>query len=180
MNALAQCLPDINAALFKRVSSDGGEHLLVVPHSRIYDLPPDLAARFDAGDPEAVHLAEALAQTAAGEDPLELVPEPEPQSISLNVSSACNLSCTYCYADRGAFQGAQSSTMDSATARAAIERLFATADATRPITVGFLWRAVRQPRADPRYRRLCSAHRPCARAGRPLRGDHQRDLAAPG
>src|SRR3954447_6143673 len=138
MTALAQCLPDIGAPLFRRISSDRGEHLLVVPHSRIYDLPPDLAARFDAGDPEAVHLAEALAQTAAGEDPLEQVPEPEPQSISLNVSSACNLSCTYCYADRGAFQGAQSSTMDSATARAAIERLFATADVTRPITVGFL------------------------------------------
>jgi uncharacterized protein len=138
MNALAQCLPDVNAPLFKRISSGGREHLLVVPHSRIYDLPPDLAARFDAGDPEAVHLAEALAQTAAGEDPLELVPEPEPQSISLNVSSACNLSCTYCYADRGAFQGAQSSTMDSATAHAAIERLFASADVTRPITVGFL------------------------------------------
>jgi uncharacterized protein len=138
MNALAQCHPDVNAPLFKRVSSDRGEHLLVVPHSRIYDLPPDLAARFDAGDSEAIHLAEALAQTAAGEDPLEEIPEPEPQSISLNVSSSCNLACTYCYADRGAFHGAQSSTMQSATARAAIDRLFATADVTRPVTVGFL------------------------------------------
>ena len=54
MNALAQCHPDVNAPLFKRVSSDRGEHLLVVPHSRIYDLPPDLAARFDAGDSEAI------------------------------------------------------------------------------------------------------------------------------
>jgi hypothetical protein len=90
MNALAQCHPNVNAPLFKRVSSDRGEHLLVVPHSRIYDLPPDLAARFDAGDSEAIHLAEALAQTAAGEDPLEEIPEPEPQSISLNVSSSCS------------------------------------------------------------------------------------------
>jgi uncharacterized protein len=138
MNALAQWHPDPAAPLFKRVRSDRGEHLLVVPHSRIYDLPADLAGRFDAGDPEAVHLAEALAQTAVGEDPLEIIPEPEPQSISLNVSSACNLACTYCYADRGAFHGAQSATMDFATARAAIDRLFLTAEVTRPVTVGFL------------------------------------------
>jgi uncharacterized protein len=138
MNAPSQWHPDPAAPLFKRFGSDRGEHLLVVPHSRIYDLPADLAGRFDAGDPEAVHLAEALAQTAAGEDPLEEIPEPEPQSISLNVSSACNLACTYCYADRGAFHGAQSATMDFATARAAIDRLFASAEVTRPVTVGFL------------------------------------------
>jgi uncharacterized protein len=138
MTALAQCHPDASAPLFKRVSSERGEHLLIVPHSRIYDLPPDLAARFDAGDPDAVRLAKALAQTAAGEDPLEDIPEPEPQSISLNVSSACNLACTYCYADRGSFHGAQSVTMEPAVARAAVDRLFAGADVSRPVTIGFL------------------------------------------
>jgi len=138
MKTLAQCLPDAGAPLFKRFSSGHGEHLLVVPHSRIYNLPADLAERFDADDPEAIHLAEALAQTAAGEEPLEKIPELEPQSISLNVSSACNLACTYCYADRGTFHGAQSTTMAQATMRAAIERLFATADVMRPVTVGFL------------------------------------------
>jgi uncharacterized protein len=138
MKAQAHCPPDRSAPLFKRVSSGRGEHLLVVPHSRIYDLPPDLAARFDTGDLAALHLAHALAQTAVGEEPLDQVPEPEPQSISLNVSSACNLACTYCYADRGAFHGAQAAQMESATARAAIDQLFATADVTRPVTVGFL------------------------------------------
>jgi uncharacterized protein len=138
MTAPAQCHPDASAPLFRRVSSERGEHLLIIPHSRIYDLPPDLAARFDAGDPDAIHLAEALAQTAAGEDPLEDIPEPEPQSISLNVSSACNLSCTYCYADRGSFHGAQSAMMKPAVARAAVDRLFAGADAARPVTIGFL------------------------------------------
>ena len=138
MNALAQCAPGVGAPMFKRFNSERGEHLLVVPHSRIYDLPADLAARFDAADPEAMHLAEALAQTAAGEDPLQRIPEPEPQSLSLNVSSSCNLACSYCYADRGAFHGAQSATMDRATARAAVDRLLATADATRPVTIGFL------------------------------------------
>ena len=138
MSTLAESVADTRAPLFKRIRSRAGEHVLIVPHSRIYDLPSDVAGQFDAGDPDAIHLAEALAQTAVGEEPLDLVPEPEPQSISLNVSSACNLACTYCYADRGGFGGSQSTTMTDATARAAVNRLFATADATRPVTVGFL------------------------------------------
>lgn len=138
MSTPARSAADAGAPLFRRFRSRGGEHVLIVPHSRIYDLPADVAEQFDAGDPDAIHLAEALADTAVGEEPLDLVPEPEPQSISLNVSSACNLACTYCYADRGAFRGTQSTTMTEATARAAVDRLFANADAAYPVTVGFL------------------------------------------
>ena len=143
MNALAECgraayHPDADVPLFKRFNSEHGEHLLVVPHSRIYQLPADLAARFDAGDAETIHLAEALAQTCTGEDSLQQIPEPEPQNLSLNVSSSCNLACSYCYADRGAFHGAEVASMDSVTARAAIDRLFTAADAARPVTIGFL------------------------------------------
>ena len=126
------------APLFKRFASQFGSHLLVVPHTRIFDLPSNLAARFDAGDLDAIHLAEALACAADGEESLELVPEPAPQSVSLNVSSTCNLACTYCYADRGSFNGAQSSAMTGAVAREAIDRLFSNADATHPVTIGFL------------------------------------------
>jgi uncharacterized protein len=129
---------DPAAPLFKRFGSPFGAHLLVVPHSRIFDLPEELAARFDAGDPEAVRLADALAAAAEGEESLEIVPEPAPQSLSLNVSSSCNLACTYCYADRGAFNGAQPAPMTEAVAHAAVERLFATADVAHPVTIGFL------------------------------------------
>lgn len=123
---------------FKRFRSSAGEHLLVVPHSRVFDLPVELAARFDAGEPELIRLADALATTAEGEEPLDLVPEIAPQSVSLNVSSACNLACTYCFADRGSFAGAQVRPMHGDTARAAVDRLFAVADPAQPVTVGFM------------------------------------------
>lgn len=129
---------DRAASAFKRFSSPSGEHVLIVPHSRIFDLPQELAARFDEEDPAAINLAAALATTAEGEESLDLVPDIAPQSLSLNVSSACNLGCSYCYADRGSFNGAQAQTMTAAVATAAIESLFAAADAGRPITVGFL------------------------------------------
>jgi uncharacterized protein len=129
---------DTAAPSFKRFGSPAGAHLLIVPHSRIFDLPAELADRFDAGDPDALHLAEALGATVAGEAPLDLAPEPAPQSLSLNVSSACNLSCGYCYADRGGFNGAQPRPMHRDVARAAIDRLLATADAAQPVTIGFL------------------------------------------
>lgn len=139
MNATAATVPsEAGAPSFKRFASQAGAHLLVVPHSRIFDLPDELAARFDAGDAEAIRLAEALGATAHGEAPLDLVPEPAPQSLSLNISSACNLSCAYCYADQGAFNGTQSRPMSPVIARAAIDRLCATADAAHPLTIGFL------------------------------------------
>ncbi len=40
-------------------------HLLVIPHSRIFDVTSQLASAFDQGDPQAVALAQALAQSAA-------------------------------------------------------------------------------------------------------------------
>jgi uncharacterized protein len=129
---------DLAAPSFKRFGSPAGAHVLIVPHSRIFDLPAELAERFDAGAPDALGLAEALGATALGEDPLDLVPEPAPQSVSLNVSSACNLSCAYCYADRGSFEGAQPRPMSRDVARAAVDRLLTDADPAQPVTVGFL------------------------------------------
>ena len=129
MDAPFATVPGDGAApLAKHFRSALGSHVLVVPHSRIFDLPEDL--------PPA--LLAALADTARGEAPLEDVVEPAPQSISLNVSSGCNLSCSYCYAARGSFDGAQPSPMPWEIARAAIDRLLADADPASPVTVGFL------------------------------------------
>ncbi len=82
--------------------------------------------------------AARLAEPAAGEEPLDTIAEPAPQSISLNVSSSCNLTCSYCYAARGSFNGAQPAPMEWPTAQAAIDRLLSNAVAGAPITVGFL------------------------------------------
>jgi uncharacterized protein len=79
-----------------------------------------------------------LAAPVIGEVSLNEVVAPEPQSISLNVSSSCNLSCSYCYASRGKFDGAQNDPMSWETARVAIDALLDRADRTAPITIGFL------------------------------------------
>lgn len=128
------------APLYKKFRSALGEHLLVVPHSRIFDLPDGFGEEDDAAPPgmRLDELAAALAQTAEGEVPLDYVVAPPPQSISLNVSSSCNLSCSYCYAARGSFAGAQPEPMTWEVARAAIDRLLGEADPAAPVTVGFL------------------------------------------
>jgi uncharacterized protein len=129
---------DSQATNHRRFRSDRGEHLLVVPHTRIFDLPPALAASLDDDIRAADRLASILGETSASEVDLAAVVTPAPQSLSLNVSSSCNLSCGYCYADRGAFGGAQAQTMTFEVARRAVKRLLAVADPARPITIGFL------------------------------------------
>jgi uncharacterized protein len=122
----------------RRFRSSAGEHLLVVPHTRIFDLTTTLAASLDLDVRAADRFAAALGETSESEADLAAVVTPAPQSLSLNVSSSCNLSCGYCYADRGAFGGAQIETMTIAVAQRAVERLLAVADPSRPITIGFL------------------------------------------
>ena len=111
MNVIAHVSAPSASPLYKRFRSARGEHLLVVPHSRLFDLSPEVAADLDIRPEEAQRLAAALGETGAREAPLDIVVEPSPQSLSLNVSSACNLACGYCYADRGAFGGKQADRM---------------------------------------------------------------------
>jgi uncharacterized protein len=109
-----------------------GEHVLVLRGTQILDLPTGAtAAELDpaALDPFLDH-GESLG--------LDAIPEVAPQGISLNVTSACNLGCRYCYADRGRFGGAQRGAMGRGTARAAVEELLARCDRGARATVGFL------------------------------------------
>jgi uncharacterized protein len=138
MQRIATIAGEPAAPMFHRFSSTGGEHVLIVPFSRIFDLPADTARAFDCGGDARDALVETLAEPAMGEVGLDQVVAPQPQSISLNVSSSCNLSCSYCYAARGGFDGAQAEPMRWETARDAIDALLARADAAAPITVGFL------------------------------------------
>lgn len=137
MQPFALIPSDTEAPLFKIFQSAVGEHLLIVPHSRVFDLTHDLERDGDALVLPASLLA-ALADSANGEVPLDNVVEPPAQSISLNVSSSCNLTCSYCYAARGSFHGAQPDPMPWEVARAAIDKLLSGADPQSPITVGFL------------------------------------------
>ena len=120
-----------NAPDVHRFRSRLGEHVLLVPFSAIYDVtdPTD--------DPDPLIRA-ALLDGPVTEPPLDHIAEPAPQSISLNVSNRCNLSCVYCYASGGNFQGAQDRSMTSEVARTAIDRLLTDASRDAPVTIGFL------------------------------------------
>ena len=140
-DALPVIAADAAAPLLHRFRSGAGEHVLVVPYSRIFDIACDDGAGDGgtAGDFPELDLAAALLAEPTGEEvPLDAIAEPAPQSISLNVSSSCNLTCGYCYAARGSFGGAQPAPMEWPTAQAAIDRLLADADPSAPITIGFL------------------------------------------
>ncbi len=138
MQTAATVHADPRAPIFRRFQSAAGDHLLVIPHTRVFDVPPLLAAELDTDAAAIDRLAAMLGETSALEADLSDVVTPSPQSISLNVSSSCNLSCGYCYADRGGFAGAQTQTMTFDVASAAVRRLLASADPARPITIGFL------------------------------------------
>ena len=138
MQRVATVAGEPTAPMFHRFRSAAGEHLLIVPYSRVFDLSPELARSIDGGGSDRDALVARLAQPSPGEVALDDAVAPAPQSISLNVSSSCNLSCSYCYAARGGFEGAQAEPMRWPTARAAIDALLARADPSAPITVGFL------------------------------------------
>src|SRR4029453_18067510 len=114
-----------------------GHHLLVLEHSQVFDISAALYTALEHRDAATEAALEPL--LAPGRrlnlDPAVAV---SPQSISLNVSSSCNLACTYCYAGRGSFSGAQSGGMAWETARAAIDRLLVSCDREAPATIGFL------------------------------------------
>ncbi|MBS0374598.1 MAG: SPASM domain-containing protein [Proteobacteria bacterium] len=122
----------------KRFRSPRGEHVLVVPFSQIYDLPGDSAETWDADPERAARSLAELSRARPGEVPLGEVHVPAPQSLSLNVSQACNLACGYCYAGRGSFGGRQTTPMSLATALEAVDALLRDGDAAAPFTVGFL------------------------------------------
>lgn len=105
-----------------------GSHVLVLRGSQILDV--------GANDVSDAVLSDYL--QAGHRLSLGAVPSVAPQNLSLNVTSACNLACDYCYADRGGFGGAQSGAMSFVTAEEAVETLLAGCDRRSYATIGFL------------------------------------------
>lgn len=113
--------------------SEGRRYLFVADGSRIYDLADDLP-----GTPTA--LATLLSDLSASDrrriDARPLVPPPL-HTLSLNVAQACNMGCSYCYADEGAF-GGKPRRMTAEVARAAVDRLLEEARPGGEVVIGFM------------------------------------------
>jgi len=109
---------------------------LVVEGSRLYEIDAELALRLDAGEAGAIEELLACGAGAPGLRLAEVAPPPHIHALSLNLAQACNLSCSYCYADEGRFHGAARQ-MPEAVALAAIDRLLESAGGGR-VTVGFI------------------------------------------
>jgi hypothetical protein len=110
--------------------------VFIVEGSRLYEISPDLFAGLAAGDESILKNFHEDVHGFGPELDTSFENLVEPVSLSLNVAQACNLSCSYCYADEGRFGGA-ARIMEADVALAAIDRLLAGASGRR-VTVGFM------------------------------------------
>jgi uncharacterized protein len=110
--------------------------VFVVDGSRLYEVSPDLFAGLEAGDETILRKFHEDVHGFGPELDASFEDLAEPVSLSLNVAQACNLSCSYCYADEGRF-GGPARMMEPELALAAIDRLLAGAGGRR-VTVGFI------------------------------------------
>ena len=99
--------------------------------SMLFDIDQSLLSALARAEPEALEELRALAASPP-DLPGPLAPI---AALSLNIAQACNLACSYCYADEGRF-GGRPRMMGSAVACAAIDRLMA--QARGRATVGFI------------------------------------------
>jgi uncharacterized protein len=127
-----------------RFASGRGMHVLVVDGSRIYDLPPELDAELarleesgDAGALDAMLATWGLTGDLPPRVDDEPLAPPPVRSASLAVAQACNLGCSYCYADGGSF-GAKPASMPWHVARATVDRLFEGARPGERVQIAFL------------------------------------------
>jgi uncharacterized protein len=119
--------------------SDGGHHLFVANGSRLFDIEPGLFARLGAAI-AADRVGELLARIGADgprlidDAPLQAPPI---HALSLAVAQKCNLGCTYCYAQQGAF-GGKPKNMPLETANRAVDLLLSEAGDGGKATLAFL------------------------------------------
>lgn len=109
--------------------------LFLVERSQLFEIDEELFTELSEGK---TRIEDELPSTCSSQpmppvDSKNLAP---PTALSLNIAQACNLSCTYCYADEGKFHGS-AKLMSRATAERAIDQLIANANGRR-VTVGFI------------------------------------------
>jgi uncharacterized protein len=124
------------------VDSGEGLHLLVPDGSRLYDVDPETYALLDGlrhgGDEHGLRdVLRRLGLDAPRH--VDDVPPADPpvRALSLAVAQKCNLGCAYCYAEGGSFGGPATS-MELATALAAVDLLFGDVRAGERVNLAFL------------------------------------------
>ncbi|MDX1982978.1 MAG: radical SAM protein [Bryobacteraceae bacterium] len=103
-------------------------HVLVVDGSRIYEIDQETYRRLEAGE-----LGLETSSYVTDEAPRTM----PVRSLSLAIAQKCNLGCTYCYAQEGAF-GAEPKSMTREVALRAVDLLFSEADPKEKLTLAFL------------------------------------------
>ncbi len=94
--------------------------VLAVEGSRLFAVSYDLFKALSQDDENALQLL--LGDDAASSRLQQPASLPAPAALSLNIAQACNLSCSYCYADEGRF-GGSSLMMSREVAHAAVRQL---------------------------------------------------------
>ena len=114
-----------------------GTHVLLVNGSRVFTISPEVARGLDdpSADPDLLleRLGLAAPPYVTDEPPTDL----PVRSLSLAIAQKCNLGCTYCYAQEGAF-GSTERNMSPEAARAAVVLLFSQAGAGDRVQLSFL------------------------------------------
>jgi len=124
------------------VEDNEGAQLLLVNGSRLYNLPPELNLELRralrTGDDKSVEkLIDSWglqAQPFIDDEPLH---SPPMHALSLAIAQKCNLGCTYCYAQQGAF-GGKAKSMELQKAIQAIDLLFKQAAPGAKVNVAFM------------------------------------------
>jgi uncharacterized protein len=138
MSALTQQAGSPEFHLFE---TEFGLHVLVADASRVFAIAPELASEIEraAGQGRDAARRALLALGLSGRALTAMEPPRDPplRSLSLAVAQACNLGCTYCYAQEGTF-GGKAKAMPWTVAEAAVRRLTAEAAAGDKLHLSFL------------------------------------------
>lgn len=122
--------------------TDYGLHSLVADGSQIYAVARELQTELEHSQRSSSAVSTLLAASGLLSEPrfmqdLRPLANPPLRSLSLAIAQKCNLGCTYCYAQEGDFGGAAKS-MSWEVARAAVEQLFAEAQAGDRVNLSFM------------------------------------------
>jgi uncharacterized protein len=118
--------------------SEAGAFFLLVNGSKVFRAQPDLQTRLAGAGDEIVRmeLAQLQLETAPEIDDAPPV-RPRMHALSLAVAQKCNLGCTYCYAQEGAF-GGRPRNMSADVALRAVDLLFQEARPGDNVSLSFL------------------------------------------